>query len=507
MKNKTLKTGRVILALLFFIPITCYFLDYSGHVPDHLSKILHLQLIPALLSGFFLIVLFILLFTIFFGRIYCSTICPAGILQDIFIRLSGKGKKKTKKHFSHRSPYNIPRYSLLGICILLFLLRNNQLVSFLDPYSNYGRISANIFQPVIIGINNLLAMLLAKAGNYSMYYISIGHITLISLFASISILLIFALFSVFRGRLFCNTLCPVGSLLSLFSRFSLFRITFNESKCNNCGLCERSCKSECIDSKKQTVDISRCVNCFNCIPSCKKGGLEYRFYLATKKKEIANTKSRRSFIVTGAGLIAGISILPSCKGIKKEGTFQSKQPVVPPGAQNRKRFEETCTACHLCVLKCPSKVLKPAGMEYGFNYLLKPHLSYENSYCNYECTICSEICPNHALLPLTTEEKITTQIGVVHFNEDICVVKTEEKDCGACSEHCPTQAVKMVPYKGHLTIPHIEPDICIGCGGCESICPVRPQRAIIIIGNPEHQKVKKPEYEKVKEVEVTDFGF
>ena len=170
-------------------------------------------------------------------------------------------------------------------------------------------------------------------------------------------------------------------------------------------------------------------------------------------------------------------------------------------------FKDLCTGCHLCVTQCPSQVLRPAGMEYGFDYLLKPHMSYLNSYCNYECTVCSEVCPTHAIRPITKEEKVTTQVGVAHFFINRCIVHTENTDCGACSEHCPTQAVQMVPYKGTLTIPQVNPDLCIGCGGCESICPVRPMRAIIIKANDVHKQVEKPKQEEVKEIEVTDFGF
>ena len=60
---------------------------------------------------------------------------------------------------------------------------------------------------------------------------------------------------------------------------------------------------------------------------------------------------------------------------------------------------------------------------------------------------------------------------------------------------------------GTLTIPQINPDLCIGCGGCESICPVRPMRAIIVKSNVEHKFVEKPKEEEIKEIEVDDFGF
>ena len=173
-------------------------------------------------------------------------------------------------------------------------------------------------------------------------------------------------------------------------------------------------------------------------------------------------------------------------------------PIVPPGAISLERFKDVCTGCQICVTQCPSHVLRPTGLEYGIDYMLKPRIAYIDSYCNYECTVCSEVCPTHAIKPLTKEEKATTQVGIATFFINRCIVKTEGTDCGACSEHCPTQAVHMVPYEGTLTIPQVNPDLCIGCGGCESICPVRPMRAIIIKANEVHKFVEKPKEEEVK---------
>ncbi len=519
--NNKLKTARVILALLFFIPIVLYFLDFTGKLPVQFHFILQLQLVPALISGMLGVLIAMALLSLFFGRIYCSVICPAGILQDIFIRISGKGRKwkqRKKYRFHYRKPLyiNILRYTLLVLVIFFFCYQGStHLLLWLDPYSNFGRIASNLFLPGAIFINNVLADWMIEMDNYKLIYIAINNLTVVALVSAAVTLLVFMILSVMYGRLFCNSLCPVGAFLSIFSRFSLFRISFDKKLCNSCGSCEMTCKSECINSKTQKVDTSRCVDCFNCISSCRKGGLKYKFGFSLVKKE-KNTEiqeeiqpemnSRRSFIATGAMLMTTIPVISQVtKNETKNGSKQ--QPVLPPGAFNKKRFENRCTACHLCVTKCPNQIIKPAGLQYGFSYLLKPHLAYIKGYCNYDCTICSEVCPNKALEALSPEKKVTTQIGIAHFEKDICVVFKDETDCGACSEHCPTQAVKMVPYKDSLRIPQVTPEICVGCGGCEYICPVRPQRAIHVVANTEHITVKKPEYEKVKDVEVTDFGF
>lgn len=525
-----LKGLRVLLAILIFVPILLFFVDFADVLPDQTSNLLRLQLVPALLSGAVGILLFQLLLALVFGRIYCSVICPAGVLQDLINRLYcfRKKKKNGSRRFRYHRPQNWLRYILLGATALTTLAGFSGLLLLLDPYSNFGRIATNLFRPVTIWINNLLAEALTRFDNYTLYHVTIGNLTAAGVAAGAIALAIFILLVVFRGRLFCNTLCPVGALLSLVSRYSFFRISFDKNACTHCGNCEHTCKAEAIDSQTLTIDTSRCVDCFNCVSSCAKGGLQYRFQPsfkpATKTAEAtgentdAQANSRRQFLATGVTLASTLPLVSALaeghgkgqgNGHGKRGKQQGKKwpPITPPGSLSLERFKDRCTGCHLCVVQCPTHVLRPAGMEYGFDYLLKPRVAYIDSYCNYECTVCSEVCPNGAIKPLTKEEKATTQVGIATFFINRCIVHTEGTDCGACSEHCPTQAVHMVPYKGTLTIPEVNPDLCIGCGGCESICPVRPMRAIIIKANPVHKFVEKPQEEEAKQVEVEDFGF
>lgn len=515
-KRNYLKGLRVLLAILFFVPILLFFVDFSRVLPDSTHRLLHLQLMPALLGGMVGLIVFQFLLALVFGRIYCSTICPAGVFQDIINRLFciGKKKKKGSRRFSYHKPLNRLRYVLLAITVLTAVFGFSGLCLLLDPYSNFGRIAASLFRPVVMWGNNLLADLLMKVDNYSLFHVTISTVTISGLIAATVALLVFIIMTVFRGRLFCNTICPVGAMLSIFSRYSFFRISFDKETCTHCGNCEHTCKAEAIDSKSLTVDTSRCVNCFNCVSSCAKGSLQYRLQLptASSSAQPAETNGRRAFLATGATVAASLPIASAITGGNGEKKMNRKgrkkcPPLTPPGSISLERFKDKCTGCQICVVRCPSQVLRPTGLEYGLDYMLKPRLAYISSYCNYECTVCSDVCPTGAIKPLTVEEKTTTQVGIATFFKGRCVVNTEEKDCGACAEHCPTQAVHMVPYKGTLTIPQVNPDLCIGCGGCESICPVRPMRAIIVKPNVEHKFVERPKEEEVKEVEVDDFGF
>lgn len=543
MKKKSLhvlKVLRVILAIVIFTPILLFFIDFTDLLPDSLSKLLQRQLMPAIFTGATVTLVVYFLLTLFFGRVYCSVICPAGILQDLFNRLSciGKKKKNGTMRFSYHKPSNWLRYLLLGLTAILAVFGITELCLLLDPYSNFGRIATNLFRPAAIWFNNLLAGILSAHGNYSLYNVSVS-IPTVALLSGIIAFVTFAVMVYFRGRLFCNTLCPVGALLSLVSRYSFFRVSIDKNACNGCKSCERSCKAEAIDAKNKTVDASRCVTCFNCTATCNRSAIGYRPAFGKNSRDVIQTAkptmsatntatspvslhtgssqmapvsiptetdtfavSRRSFI-TASAAIAGTAPLFALTNNKEN----RKRPLTPPGSLNIERFKDLCTGCHICVVQCPTHILKPAGLEFGLGYMLKPHVSYDSGYCNYSCTVCSEVCPTDAIKPITTEEKKVTQVGIANFYIDRCIVKTDKNDCGACSEHCPSQAVHMVPYEGTLTIPQVEPELCIGCGGCESICPVRPERAIVVVANATHQTATLPKEEEVQEVEIDGFGF
>jgi ferredoxin len=545
MRINTLRFIRVILAVLVFSPILLFFCDFANILPKQVHGLLHLQVVPAIMSGSIGILILLFLLAILYGRIYCSVICPLGVFQDIVAWFTQRGKKKNKKKrwYKYARPLTILRYSILCLCIVFLILGINTPLLLLDPYSNFGRIAVNIFRPLVMEGNNLLNWVALKLHVYNFYYVTIYTVTGWSFAIAATILLIVVIMALLRGRLFCNTICPVGSLLGLFSRFSLFKITLNDSLCNSCGLCEKACKSQCINSKEKTVDHSRCVACFNCLKRCKSDGVSYRFTYKRLPQPVINAKdspeivnrtnvigmTRRSFFATATTIAATLPVLPAwAKRGKRNNSIEQTPdthlfswrhrfrnrdrgndlPITPPGSKSLTHFEEHCTACHLCVTHCPQQILKPAGFNYGINYVFKPHLVfYENAFCNYECTVCSEVCPNGAIRRLTKDEKKVTQVGIAQFRRGRCIVITENTSCGACSEHCPTQAVRMEPYIDNLTLPQVYAELCIGCGGCESICPVEPIKAINVIANEVHQTAEKPPEEEMLEIDQNELNF
>ena len=521
---KHLKKIRVIFSLLFFLLTTFLFLDYKELISERLlNSILYLQFVPSFLkftnlfslvsAGFILV----LIISLVFGRIYCSSICPFGILQDIITWFSGKTrKKKKKKFFKFARPYNILRYSILILTILVFIFGSVILLTLLDPYSNHGRISSNLLRPVFYVLNNLLSNTLMSMNNYSINPVTLEGYNIFSIIFSFSILVLITYFSFKHGRLFCNTICPVGSLLGFVSKYSLFKILIDQNKCTSCTLCERECKSQCINSKEFYVDFTRCVGCFNCLTTCKHDAIDYkpRFKnLSIPFENISTDNEKREFFSKSILFILGFLGLSSMKRTQiqaptpaQDTTIQEDKtsPVCIPGAGTIEDFNRSCTACHLCVSACPAQCIQPSIFDYGLTGLLQPKMDFHAGFCTFECVRCTDICPSGALLPVSLEEKKLLQLGIAKFIKESCVVETDKTDCGACSEHCPTKAVKMVPYENDLVIPEVDDSICIGCGACEYACPTRPFRAIFVDGNPVHQVADKPEVSTKKKIILDD---
>lgn len=501
----------VIVGALFFYVFT----SFSGSdLSKTIARISHFQIVPALISGMVGITALFFVLTLLFGRVYCSVLCPFGIMQDVIARISNWTKKlfkRKKERQKYRKAHNILRYGVLVATIVSYFVGGSVLLLILDPYSNFGRVITNIFKPIVLLVNNLGAKLLQMIDSFYLYALHVDVLSVASFVFSLLILIILVVMVVMRQRLWCNTICPVGTLLGVISKVSLFKITIDQTKCTHCKKCSMKCKSNCIDDKNDYIDNSRCVGCFNCLTDCKTDAIKFKVNTKVSKcekkieKEVVTdniVKTRREFLA----LVATASALPLVDTAKKLRLDASRYPL-PPGAGSIDEFQKRCTACNLCVTNCPSNLLRPAFFENGANGFMQPYMKFDvHKFCEYECKACIDVCPNHALKPISLEDKKLTQVGIVHFDIDECVVKAKNQYCGACAEHCPTQAVKMVEYRDGLTIPEIDPTICIGCGACESICPVRPD-AIYVVRNDVQVIVAAPEIKESEKINVDDFGF
>jgi ferredoxin len=518
MGSSILRPIRVVLAILIGLLLTVAFVDFRHLIPDRdFDFILFLQFIPSILryieiekiaaAGFIVV----LILTLISGRTYCSILCPLGIFQDVISRIGGIIKKKYRR-FGYSKPFTILRYSILALTLIVFLVGGVYALTLLDPYSIFGRFMTYFVKPVIIMINNLFSDVLIKFDIYTLRREAIIGTPLYAYAIPSAFLLLVGILSFRRGRLYCNTICPVGTFLGLISKISLFRIKFDEEKCTRCGRCALACKSSCIDFLNKSIDLTRCVDCYNCIKKCPEDALSYGLPEA-KKRDAEVDNGKRKFIAGSILLLLGMSSRvvrgQDVPKAAQDSTVKEEKlsPVCPPGATTIENLNDRCTACSLCISACPNNVIHPATMEYGLAGIMQPRMDYHKGFCAYDCIRCTEVCPTGALLPLNLEAKKLTQIGFAIFLIDNCIVYTDKTDCGACSEHCPTKAVHMIPYEGTLVIPEVNSDICIGCGACEFSCPVTPYKAIYVDGNPAHLAALKPAVEEEVTKPMTDFPF
>ena len=487
---------RIRIAVSFFIFTLFLFLFCGGEkISSFLaSTLLPFQFVPALVRSFtspsaiFMIGLIFLVFvTLIFGRIYCSLLCPLGTLQDIFIALSGKFGRR-KKH-SYRKPHHLLRYAVLMIVIASVFLGSMSLLNLFDPYSIMGRFITQFALPFFLLLYNTATGLMKY---FHIYFFSrdTAPLVLSVLLVNIAFVILISMMALKYGRLYCNTLCPVGTLLGLLSHVSLFKFAIDKTGCTACLKCEGVCKAGCIDSQNAVIDRSRCVSCFNCLAACPQSVVSYRLSLRNQKGS-AWSPARRSVLI-GSLATAGSAILmlsPGIRNLFSPAHASASPPITPPGSLSLEHFTKTCSACHLCVSACPTKVLQPTFLGYGISGLLQPQLNYAQSFCDHECNICGQLCPTGAIRPLSLEEKQITQIGQVDLLKDRCVVYVKNENCGACVEVCPTKTIRFID-KGNILYPEVDNRYCVGCGACTHACPTTP-KSIVVRPNQVHKKAEK----------------
>lgn len=500
-----LRKIRISLALIFFTFITLLFLDFSGAWFIWMAKI---QFLPAVLAMNVVAIVLIVLLTLLFGRIYCSIICPLGVLQDIIARF---GKRKKKLPYSYSPAKSWLRYGILVLSIVAVIFGINVIISLLDPFGGYGRIANNLFLPVLQWINNLLAIVAERTNSYVFYTKDIWLKSLPTFIIAIITFIVVAILAWRNGRTYCNTICPVGTFLGILSRFSFFKIRFDEQKCSKCNVCTKNCKTSSIDCNEMKIDSSRCVSCMNCIEKCNQSAISYKFgfpkfeTVKNDKEQLSpskNDKGRKEFIVTA--IILTISafksqIFSQTKDVRNDGGLAKiadkkspnrLTPLTPAGSQSAKNMNRKCTACQLCVSTCQNDVLKPSD---SLSTFMQPVMSYQRGYCRPECVQCSEVCPSGAITKITKEEKSSTQIGHAVWVRERCIPLTDKQQCNNCERHCPAKAIIMVPSvagdDNSLKIPAVNEALCIGCGACEYLCPSRPLSAIYVEGHQIHKTI------------------
>ena len=280
-----LRKIRVVLAAIFFTCITLLFLDFTGTLHAWFGWMAKIQFFPAILALNAGVVIILMILTLVFGRVYCSVICPLGVFQDIVSWINGKRGKKHRMRFRYSPAKSWLRYGVLVLFIAALVAGIGSFVALLDPYSAYGRIVSNLFAPLYQWGNNLLAYISERADSYAFYSKDVWLKSIPTFIIAAVTLVVIVVLAWRNGRTWCNTICPVGTVLGWLSKYSLFAIKIDEWKCVSCKLCSRACKASCIDSEHRRIDYSRCVSCMDCIDSCSNGAIHYALRYTDSAKQ------------------------------------------------------------------------------------------------------------------------------------------------------------------------------------------------------------------------------
>lgn len=393
------------------------------------------------------VVAFWVLLTLLFGRVFCSWCCPLGALQDVVNRLARPFPLRRKRARYGRNLWWLRAAvacAVVGSC----LFGCNALLMWSEPYTLTARAFGAAAHPSFYERELLLMIVCAVAVPLSVALVA--------------------------GRLYCNTLCPVGAVLGALACRAPFVPQPDAARCKRCGACMKVCKAAAIDIKNLRVDKSRCVACYNCLTVCPHGSmrlLPQQHGEPAAEQEDKPDEARRALL--GLGLFgAATALLPAPAraaeraAARADGTAPA---AVPAGAVETERFLAQCTGCGLCIANCPTGVLRPAWLSHGLAGISKPYLSYgEGSvFCRYDCRACSSVCPDGALLPLSLAEKQHTQVAVAEHHAERCIPWQSGQGCGRCAEACPTGAMALRP----VHVPLIQAERCSGCRRCARTCP------------------------------------
>lgn len=530
-----LRIIRITLAAICFVAVTLLFLDFTGTLHLWFGWLAKIQFLPAVLALNFVVIAILLVLTLLFGRIYCSVICPLGIFQDCVSNLSSR-KKGKKARFSYSKEIKWLRYGVLVLFVIALVAGLNALVALLAPYSAYGRMVQSLLAPVWQWGNNLLAWIAERQDSYAFVTKDVWLKSLPTLIVAAVTFVVVVVLAWRNGRTYCNTICPVGTTLSFFSRFAMFRPVIDKSKCKSCHACERKCKAACIDVDNHKIDYSRCVDCFDCIDSCRLGALKYRFAWgrgvgsgSTEAKtpqnapvgskmtsdESKNGQNRSSAAPTPVAepvVRQGSPTAEVTDNGKGVSTIDATSPVAEPVEATDKGRRAFLVGGAAVIggsllssipMRAEEEEIKDKKRDGGFAEVLPKKApnrktpitpfgseSVEKFYkhCT-ACQLCVTVCPNNVLRPSSRLEHLMQP--EMSFEKGYC-----RPECVKCSEVCPAGAIlKITPEEKtewKVGTAGVDYDLCVvnrdgvSCGNCAHHCPVGAIR--MVRKNPDDEK-------------------
>jgi len=497
----SLRTVRKLSQVAFLLVFLALFrlTDYSGQdaIPYAVNIFFRwdplvaatVMLATRTMIGLLLPALVIVLLTVVMGRVFCGWICPLGTLLD------GIGRWFQPKPHGGIGLRRI-KYILLTV-LLVSSLFGLQLIGFFDPFSLLVRGMTFSVDPVF---NRLVTGVFDAAYTHGPAWLSAvtepvydvlksgvlpfrQSVFFLSSFSFVMLLAIFAM-EHWGRRFWCRNLCPLGAMLAVLSRFSIFRRVPSGS-CKDCPVCAPNCRMNAFDPDTGLLHHEECNLCMDCVDDCVNQ--EPAFRLTTRRNRATVDMGRRAFV--GASL-TGLA-LPVLAGVNAHRMVPPATLLRPPGARPEDEFRSLCVRCGECMKVCIQNALQPCFMESGYDGMFTPRLVPRVGYCEYNCTLCGQVCPTGAIEKLPVEEKRKFVIGLAVFDKDRCLPFAKETPCIVCEEHCPTfdKAIKFrrvtvtrpdgTPVE--LMQPYVVEALCIGCGICETKCPLPGDAAIRVV--------------------------
>jgi len=470
--------------------------------------------VSSLLSGHTLVKGFlwgagILIATMLLGRIFCGFLCPLGTIHHAAGATKPALKGSRLLQANRKTSSQRLKYFVL-ILVLLGSLLGLNMTGLLDPMALLFRSVAlavlpgagtglrAVFDALAVSDFKMLSLLsyagevlVAPIFGYSAQAYQtgwfIGAVFLVILFLNR-----------IRPRFWCRTLCPLGALLGIFSRFSIVKLEKYPEKCTQCNRCTRHCQGAASPKPDEEWETAECLMCFNCHNVCPEQALAFKFKWTFKPNRQPDIGKRALL----GGLLAGVS-LPFLGRLDGQIDKVSDPRLIrPPGSLAEPRFLELCQRCGLCMKACPTNVINPALAEAGLAGFWTPHLIMTQGYCEYTCTLCGSVCPTGAIRNLSVQEKINQpiKIGSAYIDRGRCLPWSGNAPCIVCQEVCPTspKAIylqdEVVPAAAGkplaVQLPRVDLQKCVGCGICENKCPVPGLPAIRTIAAGESRSLR-----------------
>jgi MauM/NapG family ferredoxin protein len=432
----------------------------------------------------------VVILTLLFGRFFCAYVCPTGAAIDILDPLFFKKKKR----LGIRPENRIKKYRYYFLtAILVGIIFGVSLLYLLDPIVILTRFYALILYPLFMWLVNGFLDLFRPIFSYfdlvELSYKTYPQPVFTRMFSALLIFGTILWVNRYTARFWCRYLCPLGALLSVFSRLGLYKRKVSKG-CNHCGVCQQVCLMDAIDQKEvEKTHIRECIQCRTCVLSCPQKAISFPFVPALTGPDI-NPKfdvSRRAFLYSAGAGVASAFLIPH----NPASQLRAGNIIRPPGALPEELFLDTCTRCGECMRSCVTNTIQMSLFEAGLEGMWTPHLLMRHAGCEQTCNLCGRVCPTQAIRSIPMEDRKYAKIGTAVLKKESCLVWAQDKLCLICDEQCPYNAIVFKVVDG-MRRPFVQANKCNGCGICENKCPIEGDSAIIVVPTNEIRLVEGP---------------